>query len=252
MYFQSQGYEIFHADMGKDGIELARSRLPNLILLDIMLPDMEGFEVGKALREKNLTKYIPIIFLTQKNARADKIAGLEIGADDYITKPFDVEELRLRVKGSIERATRDHIHEPVTGLPSGPMVEAEYQNYMQKGGGWHRLDVRVNGFKGFRDAYGFLTANDALSLAAKILSDGLSEYGSDNDFIGTTAEGQFAILTFADDVKKLADTVRDEFAERSQMLYKFTDIDQGFVVMEDGEKEPLMHFTIDIQAPIAD
>ncbi len=119
-YFVSLGYVVFQAEEGSEGIALSRARFPNLILLDVMLPDMTGFDVCRALRTTTLTKYIPIMFLTQRDARADKVAGLELGADDYITKPFDIEELRLRVEGSIRRATRDHLHEPRTGLPDRP------------------------------------------------------------------------------------------------------------------------------------
>src|SRR5512141_992467 len=115
-YFTSQGYEVFNAMTGGDGIALARSKFPNLVLLDVMLPDMDGFDVCRVLRTTTLTKYIPICFLTQRDSRADKVAGLELGADDYVTKPFDIEELRLRVQGSIRRATRDALQDPRCGL----------------------------------------------------------------------------------------------------------------------------------------
>jgi DNA-binding response OmpR family regulator len=130
MFFQGQGYEVFHADSGVGGISLARAKLPNVILLDIMLPDMEGFDVCRELRSANLTRYIPTIFLTQRNSRADKVSGLELGADDYITKPFDIEELRVRVQKSIHRATRDHLHEEITGLPTGPLVDDQHSQFM--------------------------------------------------------------------------------------------------------------------------
>ncbi|KAB2902331.1 MAG: response regulator transcription factor [Anaerolineae bacterium] len=251
MYFDSQGYEVFHADSGGDGITLARSKLPNLILLDIMLPDMEGFEVCQALRQANLTKYIPIIFLTQRNARSDKISGLQIGADDYITKPFDVEELRIRVQSSIARATRDHLHEPITGLPAGPMVEDEYQSFLRQRSNWHRLDVRVAGFTGFKDAYGFLTANEALSLAAKVLSGSLVEMGDANDFIGTLEDAHFVVFTHIPEIEKYTQAVSKEFSERAKMLYRFTDVDQGYVLV-DEKREPLMHFDIQVHAPVID
>ncbi len=251
MYFDSQGYEVFHADTGGQGVALARAKLPNLILLDIMLPDMQGFEVCEALRAATLTKNIPIIFLTQRNARSDKISGLQIGADDYITKPFDVEELRLRVQSSIARATRDHIHEPVTGLPTGPMIEDEYQNFLSSGAKWQRLEISVAGFQGFKDTYGFLTANDALNLAAKVLSQGLAEYGSTNDFIGTSEDAHFVVLTHAADVEKYKKAVSEEFSERAKTLYRFTDVDQGYVLLDEGKRAPLMHFDIQVKTAVA-
>src|SRR5260221_14549306 len=123
IYFTSQGYEVLNALTGNDGIAAARAKFPNLILLDVMLPDMDGFDVAKALRTTTLTKYIPITFLTQRDARADKVAGLELGADDYITKPFDVEELQLRIQGSLRRSTREALQDPRIGLPTNALIE---------------------------------------------------------------------------------------------------------------------------------
>src|SRR5688572_25118114 len=125
MYFQALEYDVLHADNGKEGIELARTKFPNLILLDVMLPDMDGYEICFRLRKMSLTKYIPTLFLTQKDERASKVKGLELGADDYITKPFDIDELRLRVEGAIRRATRENLHEARSGLPTGQLIEDE-------------------------------------------------------------------------------------------------------------------------------
>ncbi|NJL92919.1 MAG: response regulator transcription factor [Anaerolineae bacterium] len=252
MYFTAQGYEVFHADTGQEGIRLARAKLPNLILLDVMLPDMEGFEVCLDLRQRNLTRYIPTIFLTQRDARADKVSGLQLGADDYITKPFDVEELRLRVRGSIERATRDHLHEPITGLPTSKLIEA-MSEILQEHAGWQRLDVRIVGYDVFRDAYGFLTANDALNVAVKVLIDGLTEWGTADDFIGTGERGEFTLFTFAADVPALIDPLKRTFAERAQALYRFTDVERGYLLLDEGtpaeRQMPLMHFEITVSQP---
>jgi len=251
MFFTSQKYDVYHADAGSLGIALARSKLPNMILLDIMLPDMDGFQVCTTLRSNNLTKYIPTIFLTQRNAQADKVSGLELGADDYLTKPFDIEELSIRVEQSIARATRDHLHEDVTGLPTGPLVESEFNYFKQSQPGWARLDIKMNGFSAFRDAYGFLTGNEAISMAAKILTDGVIEYGTDNDFMGVLEPGVFTIFTYSEQLDLLINETKQIFAKRVQSLYKFTDVEQGYVVMHEGtdseEHIPLMHFAVNTQ-----
>ena len=104
IYFTSQGYDVAIAGRGGEALDRCRQQLPNVIVLDIMLPDIDGYEVCTRLRTNLRTSHIPIIFLTQKDERSDRIAGLELGADDYITKPFDIEELRLRVQGAIRRA----------------------------------------------------------------------------------------------------------------------------------------------------
>jgi DNA-binding response OmpR family regulator len=249
MFFNSQGYEIFHADNGREGIALARAKLPNLILLDIMLPDMDGFDICKELRSKNLTKYIPTIFLTQRNARADKVEGLQLGADDYITKPFDVEELRVRVQKSIFNATRDHLHEEVTGLPTGPLVEDQHLLFQQGMAKWQRFDIRIGGFEAFRDVYGFLTANDALSLAAKDLSDLVVAHGTEDDFLGVMERGHFVILTYSTTLEAELTKTAQTFAERVAALYKYTDVDQGFLVVHEGQPDAyqasLMQFEVE-------
>lgn len=242
-FFESQGYEVFHAEEGAEGIALGRSRFPNLILLDVMLPDMDGFDVCRALRTTTLTKYIPITFLTQRDARADKVAGLELGADDYVTKPFDIEELRLRVQGSIRRATRDHLHEPRTGLPSGPMIGAELKQLTTKTG-WHHLDIRLNGFSAFRDVYGFIAADEALGVVARILTEVVTETGNPNDFIGTPEEARFTIITHSDDLKTFTQALITGFENQVKTFYNFGDAERGYVILKpstpDERHEPLM------------
>jgi DNA-binding response OmpR family regulator len=246
-YFAAQEYEVFHAEEGAEGVALARSKMPNLILLDVMLPDMDGFDVCKALRTTTLTKYIPITFLSQRDGRADKVAGLELGADDYITKPFDIEELRLRVQGSIRRASRDHLHETRTGLPGGPMVEAELRR-LQSEEDWHYLDLTINGFGTFREAYGFLSADEALSLAATVLTGVVTELGTPNDFIGTPEEARFVLFTHAGDLAAIKTALAERFDERAKSLYNFADAEQGYMVVKPGtdeeKHEPFMSFTI--------
>lgn len=250
MFFQGQGYEVYHAETGAEGIAIARSKLPNLIMLDIMLPDMDGFDICREVRSTNLTKYIPTIFLTQKNTRADRVSGLELGADDYITKPFDIEELRVRVEKSIHRATRDHLHEEITGLPTGPLIEEQFAVFMN-GGGWHRLDVHIVGFDAFHDAYGFLTANDALNLAAKVLTDSVVAQGTDNDFIAIVDRGDFIIFTYSKQAKQLAQEAAKQFQERVEALYRFSDVEQGYLLLDQGtsqeKKIPLMRFETEIK-----
>jgi DNA-binding response OmpR family regulator len=246
-YFQCQDYEVFLAEEGAEGINLSRSKFPNLILLDVMLPDMDGFDVCKILRTTTLTKYIPITFLTQRDARADKVAGLELGADDYVTKPFDIEELRLRVQGSIRRASRDHLHEARTGLPSGPLIQAELRNLSERTG-WHYLDIHLNGLSAFREVYGFLAADGALGLTAQVMTEVVSQLGTTNDFLGTPEEGHFVIFTHTPQSEAFAQTLLERFDERVKTLYNFVDVERGYIITgvgtENERQEPFMSLKI--------
>lgn len=99
-----EGYRTLLAYDGQRAIDLARKEHPDIILLDVMLPEMDGFEVCKALKKEASTAHIPIIMLTAKSLEADKIVGLELGADDYVTKPFSPRELIARLKAILRRA----------------------------------------------------------------------------------------------------------------------------------------------------
>jgi len=100
-----EGYEVLEALDGKTGLELGKTRDPDLILLDVMLPEMNGFDVCAALRD--FGSAVPIIMLTAREEESDKVFGLESGADDYMTKPFSMRELLARVKANIRRRSLD-------------------------------------------------------------------------------------------------------------------------------------------------
>jgi two-component system alkaline phosphatase synthesis response regulator PhoP len=111
IYFESQGFQVTVAARGNDALKACRHNLPNVIVLDIQLPDIDGYEVCRQLRGNLRTSHIPILFLTQRDERSDKIAGLELGADDYITKPFSPRELVARVRAVLRRA-RGELSQP--------------------------------------------------------------------------------------------------------------------------------------------
>lgn len=252
MYFESHDYEVLHADTGQTGVELARTRFPNLILLDVMLPDMDGYDVCVKLRGTAMTKYIPILFLTQRDERASKVRGLELGADDYITKPFDIDELRLRIHGSIRRATGENLHETRTGLPTGQMVSEEITRKQAGKRPFTGLVYSIEGFKTYIDVYGFVAGNEVLNYAGQMIQRILSERGTQDDFIGIVND-EFVLLTHADDVAALDEAIKARFALESRAFYSFVDAEQGGILVRqaggDETLEPLMCFASEQRTP---
>lgn len=234
IYFQSQGYEVSVAPRGEDALEMCRQQLPNVVVLDIMLPDIDGYEVCRRLRSNLRTSHIPIIFLTQKDERSDKIHGLELGADDYITKPFDVEELRLRVRNAMARATYESLTNPTTGLPSSKLIEEQLRNLLRRED-WGLVYVGINGLDAFTEVYGFVAADEVLRYTAMVLGESVDALGTPNDFIGHVGGDDFLIVTEKSRAEPLVRDVTRRFSEGIGTHYDFKARQQGFIVIRDEE-----------------
>ena len=226
--------------------------LPHLIVLDIMLPDIDGDEVCRTLRTSTRTSHIPVIFLTQKDERSDKLQGLELGADDYITKPFDIEELKLRVMGAIRRSEREALTDPRSGLPAGRLIEEQLRLTIRQSD-WAYMDIRINHFDQFKDVYGFVAADDVLRFAAMLMSEVVDELGKSNDFIGHAGGNNFVIITHDETAANIRDRLKARFADEAQTHYNFMERQQGFIMAANAEgqveKTPLMTFSIGVVTP---
>src|SRR5512135_2810359 len=202
IYFSGMAFDVDIAHRGSDALEKTKHVLPQLIVLDIMLPDINGYEVCRTLRVSTRTSHIPVIFLTQKDERSDRLQGLELGADDYITKPFDIEELKLRVQGAIRRSERESLTDPRSGLPAGRLIEDQLRRIIREKE-WALLDMRVNYLEPFKDVYGFVAADDVLRFAAMVMSEVVDELGSPSDFIGHAGGDNFVIIGSEDAAEKI-------------------------------------------------
>ncbi len=232
-YFQALDFEVYHADTGESGIEMARLKFPQLILLDVGLPDIDGYEVCTRLRQAALTRYVPIIFLTQRDERANKVKGLELGADDYVTKPFDLDELRLRVQTAVRRASADNLHEARTGLPTATLVEEELLRRESEHQAYADIRLILSGYNAYKDVYGFLAANDVFGFAARTIQDVISEKGTPDDFIGVLGD-EFVVLTTAADPQAVSSEIIERFRAGVTAFYHFHDVERGGVLLNPG------------------
>lgn len=246
IYFTGQGYNVEVAPRGSDALTVCRRQLPDLIVLDIMLPDMDGYAVCRELRTTTRTKHIPIIFLTQKDERSDRIAGLELGADDYITKPFDIEELKLRVKRAITSYKHTNMTDPITGLPSGKLIEEELLQLMRTGEDWTLVLIGIDHMRPYIDHYSFINANEVRRFTAQIISRAIDSKGTMNDFVGHASDDSFVVITHTKDVHALTETMRQEFKSGIPAHYNFVDAEQGGIGLADGTLAPLMALSIGI------
>ena len=252
IYFSGMEFDVDVANRGSEALEKTRHVLPHLIVLDIMLPDIDGYEVCRNLRTSTRTSHIPVIFLTQKDERSDKLQGLELGADDYITKPFDIEELKLRVQGAIRRSERESLTDPRSGLPAGRLIEEQLRRIIREQD-WALLDVRLNHFEAFKDVYGFVAGDDVLRFAAMLIGEVVDELGTSGDFIGHAGGDNFIVITTQEAAPGIRQRLKERFAAEVQSHYNFIDRQQGFIqaARADGsvEKVPFMTLSIGIVSP---
>jgi DNA-binding response OmpR family regulator len=249
LYFDSQGYEVLTVVRGNDALEMCRKKQPNVVVLDIMLPDMDGYDVCRELRGNLRTSHIPIIFLTQKDERSDKIAGLELGADDYITKPFDIEELKLRVQGAMRRAEATSLTDPTTALPSAKLIEEQLKQLVVRNE-WALLYIVINHIDAFTETQDIVARDDFLRFVAMNLNETVEAHGTPNDFIGHTSGNDFMIVTSPDAVEAITSDFSQRFEQGAPTFYDFVSRKQGHVVYKDrdGNEQhaPLMSLSIGV------
>jgi PleD family two-component response regulator len=234
IYFESEGYDVAVAQRGEDALEMCRHQLPNVIVLDIMLPDMDGYDVCRRLRNNLRTSHIPIIFLTQKDERSDKIRGLELGADDYITKPFDVEELNLRVGNAMARSRYESLTNPTTGLPSGQLIEDQLRQLMREDD-WGIIYVGLRGFKAFGEAYGFVAGEDVLRFTAMTLGEVVDSVGTTDDFIGHIGGEEFIVIADQEKISVMVEDLKRRFADRVGTHYDWQTRERGYLITHDED-----------------
>jgi PleD family two-component response regulator len=221
-YFRVQGYDVFTVNWGEDGVRAGQTIIPDLIILDIRLPDIDGYEVAKRLREERRTQEIPIIFLTEKRERVDRLQGFEVGADDYITKPFDVQELRLRVRNALKRVSQGSLTNPVSGLPEGPLVEERLSDVIHKSG-WALLHISISHLDSFREAYGFVASDDVLRAISLMIHNTMKESGAGEDFLGHISPTDFVVVMSPDHLPAFQKQISSRLEQSLDYFYPIKD-----------------------------
>ena len=221
-YFQGQGYDVQTVNWGEEAVRASQVNTPDLVVLDIRLPDIDGYEVAHRLRTDRRTKEIPIIFLTDRRGRADRLHGLELGADDYVTKPFDVQELRLRVRNALRRSSQGTLTNPVTNLPEGMLVDERLDECLTSDG-WALLLTSVVNLDSFRDAYGFVASDDVLRAISLMIHNAIREIGSSGDFLGQLGPAEFVLVTTPNILPALQERIGSRLDQSLDYFYPLKD-----------------------------
>ena len=244
------GYDVSTAANGEEALRLLDSMQPDLVVLDVMMPLMDGYEVARRIRRHPSNTRVPIIMLTAKSEVEDKLAGFDAGADDYITKPFGPQELLARVKAKIRRVEVDSSLSPLTRLPGNLAIEAELRGRIEQNQPFAVLYLDLDNFKAFNDVYGFTHGDEAIQLVASSAVDVIRRRGTPQDFVGHIGGDDFIIVTLPERSEEIAREIIDMFDRDIRKLYNAQDLRQGYIETRDRRgtlnRFPIMSLSIAI------
>jgi len=245
---ETDGFQVLVAKDGREALEVAVKALPDIVLLDVMLPLVDGYEVCRRLRGTFATHHIPIIMLTARAEMDGRLQGLEGGANDYISKPWERRELLLRVRNALNWSRQQRAASPLTGLPGNVSINEELARRLALGKPFAMLQVDIDYFKAFNDYYGYARGDQAIQSLARILVESAHRSGGPGNFIGHIGGDDFVVLTTAEEAEPLGEAIIAGFVEAVKTLYDAEDQERGYVEVRNRrhtiERFPLMSVTI--------
>ena len=247
---EAEGYQVIEAHDGQEAVEMVKKSTPDLLITDFKMPRMCGDEVCRILKQDILIQHMPIIMVTGKGEVTDKIHGINAGADDYMVKPFEPQELVARVKMVLRRTARDLDANPLTRLPGNVSIINEIRNRIDKNELFAVCYADLDKFKVFNDKYGFEKGDEVIKNTARILINSVQEKGAPQDFIGHIGGDDFVVITTPDKVDNLCKKIISDFNAMVPSLYNKEDLEKGYIIGQDRQKKirkiPLLSISIGV------
>lgn len=248
-HLEKDNLEVILAEDFNSAMDKIYLDAPDLILLDVVLPDMNGYEICRLLRNDTRTSHIPVIMLTSKGETEDKIQGLEAGADDYITKPFEPLELVARVRTNLRRAKQEKTFNPLTGLPGNILIEEEIKHEVEKEDNrFAVLYLDLDNFKAYNDVYGFFKGDEVIKFVVHVLEKNVKEFGNPDDFIGHVGGDDFIAITTPNRADDICTNIINQFDSSISLFYTADDRKKGYISTRDRsnieKKYPIMTLSI--------
>jgi len=229
-----EGYRADVVRSGAEAMEHATESPPDLIVLDLMLPDIDGLEICRQIRDIPRISHVPILVVSARADVTHRVEGLRIGVDDYMPKPFDVAELVARIEAHIRRASEERSINPLSGLPGNFKIYGYIDRKLAEDATIAVLYIDLDNFKAYNDYYGFAHGDDVILLVASILEQVLRRAARENvDLLGHIGGDDFVIVTQPEFAEGYCAEIIERFDAKIPLLYADEDRAQGHIKIKD-------------------
>ena len=230
---EANGFLVREAEDGHAALAEARRFRPDLVLVDVMMPEIDGFELAQRLRGERETALVPIIFVSARGQTADKVRAFKLGAEDYLVKPFDSAELVARVEKALLRRDYDLGASPTTRLPGSQVIATEIERRLQGHGRFAFCYLDLDNLKAFNHYYGYAKADAVIRQTGDIVREAVSRHGAADDFIGHIAGDDFVLITTVERADAVCGAVIQSFDRLVPLYYQKPDRERGFIEARD-------------------
>ena len=228
-----EGYRVYTTQEGEEALRLVSELNPDLILCDIMMPEVDGLEICRRLKSDGRTNHIPVVLLSARTQAQDKVAGIEAGADDFITKPFDFSDLVARITINLVRARQKRDVSPLTGLPGSISIEAETKSRISRNLKFSALYIDIDNFKPYNEIYGYPRGDQVIRELAYIVTEAVKECGNFEDFVGHGGGDDFVVITTPEKAGAIAEKIITDFEAKIPDFYRQEDLSRGYSILVD-------------------
>lgn len=232
---EREGFHVQTASNGQEALESIRKDPPDIAILDLMMPRLDGFDVCRELRKDPILETLPLIILSASTGNDSKVTGLNLGADDFITKPVDVAELLARVRMILRRSRQGLEANPLTHLPGNVSIETHVEAALASGKALAVLYLDLNQFKAYNDSYGYDAGDHALKATAQLLLRVVREHSDEGDFVGHIGGDDFIVITQPSRMEILAKRIIAEFDAMVPSFYKEEDRKRRKIISTDRQ-----------------
>ncbi len=229
MELTNAGFSVRVASDGGQALEMACEQCPDVVLADVMMPVLDGVQLTHRLRQDPRTAGATIILVTAQGNSAAKLEGFEAGADDYIVKPFDVDELLARIRGALRRAKMLRAQSPLTGLPGSIHFQEEMELRIRGQADFALLYCDLDNFKAYNDKYGFLRGDRVIQMTARVLQTTTVDHGGNHPFVGHIGGDDFVAIAELGHERAVAESVIARFDAEILGAYDEIDRVRGYI-----------------------